>query len=131
MVVQNGRTGERNRVRDAFWSTSLPLLVDNEDPACAAALEKLAASYEDKRRIDLTAAPSEDALAVLDSGGVLVPDVKDFLRLKSWEPYTFVVTEFLEGFVESGFLDLCALIYLVPLDVQNGLPRSPTPLCVW
>ena len=40
-------------------------------------------------------------------------------------------TELLEGFVESGFLTLCALIaplaYLVPLDVQKCLPRAPTP----
>lgn len=43
-------------------------------------------------------------------------------------------TEFLEGFVESGFLALCALIaplaYLVPLDAQKCLPRAPTPLRV-
>jgi len=43
-------------------------------------------------------------------------------------------TEFLEGFVESGFLALCALIaqltYLVPLDAQKCLPRAPTPLLV-
>jgi len=40
-------------------------------------------------------------------------------------------TELLEGFVEPGFITLCALIaplaYLVLLDVQKCLPRAPTP----
>ena len=66
----------------------MPLVVNKSDPLRAAALDKLPTHNEEKRRIELTDAPSEDAFGVLDSGGVL--DVNNFLRLKSGEPRALV-----------------------------------------
>lgn len=55
--------------------------MNKSDPLRAAALDKLPAHDEEKRRIELKDAPSEDASGVLVSGGIL--DVNNFLRLKS------------------------------------------------
>ena len=88
VVVHSSRTKGRYRVRDALWSTPIPLVVNKSDPLRAAALDKLPTHDKEKRRIELNDAPSEDAFGVLVSGGII--DVNNFLRLKSQECHALV-----------------------------------------
>ena len=86
--MHSSRTKGRYRVRDALWSTPIPLVVNKTDPLRGGALDKLPAHDEEKRRIELTDVPSEDAFAILVSGGIL--DVNNILRLKSCERHALV-----------------------------------------